>query len=111
MDAGYDADLIRSTSRQLGHVPIIDRNSRGQDIPPMAPHEAERYKERSTAERANARLKEDFGAENIRVKGHTKVPCTLCLESSPYLPTNLSGCSLKISKIVKNDRITMSLSP
>jgi len=73
MDAGYDASLIRDTSRELGHVPIIDRNSRGRDIPPMAPHESERYKQRSTAERANARLKDDFGAENIRVRGHTKV--------------------------------------
>jgi hypothetical protein len=39
----------------------------------MAPHEAERYKERSSAERANGRLKEDFGASNIMVKGHSKV--------------------------------------
>jgi hypothetical protein len=73
MDAGYDAELIRNMSRELGHVPIIDRNSRGQDVPPMAPHEAERYKQRSAAERANARLKDDFGAANIRVKGHAKV--------------------------------------
>jgi len=39
----------------------------------MAPHEAERYKIRSGAERANSRLKEDFGASNIMVKGHSKV--------------------------------------
>lgn len=39
----------------------------------MAPHEAERYKIRSCAERANSRLKEDFGANNIMVKGHSKV--------------------------------------
>jgi len=43
----------------------------------MAPHEAERYKIRSSAERANSRLKEDFGANNVMVKGHSKV--TLCL--------------------------------
>ena len=39
----------------------------------MALHEAERYKIRSFAERANSRLKEDFGASNVMVKGHSKV--------------------------------------
>ncbi len=39
----------------------------------MAPHEAELYKIRSSAERANSRLKEDFGANHVMVKGHTKV--------------------------------------
>jgi len=73
MDSAYDAHHIREMSRQLGHVPIVDRNSRGQDIVPMATHESARYRERTAAERANARLKEDFGAANIRVKGHAKV--------------------------------------
>lgn len=73
MDAAYDAKHISETSQQLGHVAIIDKNSRGKEIIPMAPHEAERYKERSSAERANSRLKEDFGANNVMVKGHSKV--------------------------------------
>lgn len=73
MDAAYDAQLIDQTSREFGHVPIIDQNGRGKDIIPMAPHEAERYKIRSTVERANSRLKEDFGANNIMVRGHSKV--------------------------------------
>jgi hypothetical protein len=73
MDAAYDAKRINQTSRQLGHVAIIDKNGRGKEVIPMAPHEAERYKERSTVERANGRLKEDFGANNIMVKGHRKV--------------------------------------
>jgi hypothetical protein len=79
MDAAYDAKLIKETSRQFGHVPIIDRNGRGKDVPPMAPHEAERYKTRSAAERANSRLKEDFGADNVMVKGHSKVSLHLML--------------------------------
>ncbi|MEA3333055.1 MAG: transposase, partial [Pseudomonadota bacterium] len=66
-------------SKQLGHVPIIDRNSRGRDVVPMAPHETVRYKERSGAERANSRLKDDFGANNIRVRGHSKVTLHLML--------------------------------
>jgi transposase len=73
MDAAYDAQRIDETSRKLGHVPLIDRNSRGQETLPMAPHEAERYKIRSGAERANSRLKENFGANNVMVKGHSKV--------------------------------------
>ncbi len=73
MDAGYGAELIRNVSRKLGHAPIIDRNSRRHNIPPMSPHGAERYKQRSVAEHANARLKDNFGAANIRVKGHAKV--------------------------------------
>jgi len=73
MDAAYDAKRINQTSQQFGHVAIIDKNGRGKEVTPMAPHEAERYKERSTVERANGRLKEDFGANNVMVKGHSKV--------------------------------------
>lgn len=73
MDAAYDAKRIEEASRECGHVPIIDRNRRGQQVVPMSPHEAERYKIRSGAERANSRLKEDFGAGNVMVKGHAKV--------------------------------------
>lgn len=73
MDSAYDARRIAETSRELGHVPITDKNSRGREVVPMAPHEAERYKIRSGVERANSRLKEDFGADNIMVKGHCKV--------------------------------------
>lgn len=79
MDSAYDATLIRETSKALGHVPIIDKNSRGQDIIPFAPHEASRYKERSVAERANSRLKDDFGANNVRVRGHAKVSLHLMI--------------------------------
>ena len=73
MDAAYDAKRINQTNQQFGHVAIIDKNGRGKEVTPMPPHEAERYKERSTVERANGRLKEDFGANNVMVKGHSKV--------------------------------------
>jgi transposase len=73
MDAAYDAARIDEASRQCNHVPIIDKNGRGKEVIPMAPHEAERYKGRSVAERANSRLKEDFGANNVMVRGATKV--------------------------------------
>jgi len=72
-DAAYDAQPIYEVSRSLGHVPIIDRNSRGKDVVPLAPHEAARYRERSVAERFNSRLKEEFGGGNVMVRGAAKV--------------------------------------
>lgn len=41
-DAAYDAQPIWRAVRALGHVPIIDRNSRGQDLAPMEPDRAQR---------------------------------------------------------------------
>lgn len=73
MDAAYDAEQIWQQSRKLGNVPIIDRNSRGKDVLPMAPHEARRYNKRSAAERFNGRLKEVFGGRNVMVRGAKKV--------------------------------------
>lgn len=73
MDAAYDAGPIYETSRSLGHVPIIDKNSRGRETIPMAPHEAARYNERTAVERFNSRIKEEFGANNVMVRGAKKV--------------------------------------
>ena len=41
------------------------------------PAETARYNIRSTAERANSRLKDEFGACKVRVRGGTKVSCHL----------------------------------
>lgn len=74
MDAAYDSEIIREHSKQLGHVPLIDFNHRGpNDERQFDPHEAQRYKERSTAERINARLKDEFGGVFVRVRGHSKI--------------------------------------
>jgi len=74
MDSAYDAKTIRDHSQSLGHVPLIDFNHRGpKDTRRFAPHEAQRYNERSTAERVNARLKDEFGGRMIRVRGNQKV--------------------------------------
>ncbi|MGW8158555.1 MAG: transposase [Desulfoprunum sp.] len=73
MDAAYDAARIEQISREYNHVMITEKNGRCKEVVPMAPHQAERYKIRSSAERANSRLKEDFGANNVMVKGHAKV--------------------------------------
>ena len=73
MDSAYDAADIWNQSKELGHVPIIDRNPRGKEKIPMAPHEAARYNERTASERCNSRLKEDLGGRNVMVRGAEKV--------------------------------------
>ena len=91
MDAAYDAPEIRAYSKSLGHVPIIDVNPRRNAALKQAlQQEAQarrtvgqvyaedlRYRERSTVERVNGRLKDEFGARQIRVRGHPKVLCHL----------------------------------
>ena len=34
MDAAYDAKRIEETNRECGHVPITDKNGRGQEVSP-----------------------------------------------------------------------------
>ena len=77
MDAAYDAGEIYYVSRTLGHVPVIDKNLRGKETIPMAPHEAARYQERTAVERFFSRLKEEFGADNVMVRGAHKVKLLL----------------------------------
>jgi hypothetical protein len=87
MDSAYDADEIHQHSRQLKHVPIIAvHGRRGTKKPSKLPKvfppkpapeltwaQQERYKERTMSERVNARLKDEFGASHIRVRGPVKV--------------------------------------
>ncbi len=77
MDAAYCSVEIQEDSRSLGHVPLIDHNPRGGLKEAFEPADAIRYKERTVAERSNARLKDEFGARNIMVKGAVKVMCHL----------------------------------
>lgn len=73
MDAAYDSKIIREESLKMGHVPIIDTNPRrGEKVEMDAPTK-QRYKVRTTSERANARLKDEFGARHVRVRGPEKV--------------------------------------
>ena len=91
MDSAYDSPEIAAYSLRLNHVPLIDRNPRGdkalgerldkellaRKTLHWAPAEQIRYNERSSAERVNARLKDEFGARKVRVRGHDKVTCHL----------------------------------
>lgn len=89
MDAAYDMDEIRQYSRSLGHMPLIDTNPRRnrallaerqlehqrlQRIGFQMP-EAIRYNERTSSERVNGRLKDEFGCRHVRVRGAAKVMC------------------------------------
>ena len=73
MDAAYCRSVLREHSRSLGHVLLIDHNPRRGEKIEFTPSEAQRYQERSQAERTNTRLKDDFGGRHLRVRGHTKV--------------------------------------
>ena len=90
MDSAYDAPEIRAHSRALGHVAIIDVNPRSgarkqalrqerqaRRACGLVLSEERRYHERSTVERVNGRLKDEFGGRSVRVRGHAKVLCHL----------------------------------
>lgn len=86
MDAAYDAPQIKAQSQSLGHISIIDPNPRTKEKKAEQKAEAKRrrvagyrqaeeyrYNERSTVERVNGRIKDEFGARNVRVRGNAKV--------------------------------------
>ena len=91
MDSAYDVLGIIAHSRSLGHVPLVDKNPRGnkvlgeeleaeskrQKLLNLESAEKVRYNEITTAEQANARLKDGFGGRIVRVRGHAKVMCHL----------------------------------
>lgn len=77
MDAAYCCKELHAHCRELGHVPLIDHNPRSGEKEYFEPADAVRYRERSVAERTNARLKDEFGGRNVMVKGNAKVMCHL----------------------------------
>jgi len=91
MDAAYDAAAIAKQSKTLGHVPLIDRNFRGQhEAKAECAEEVARmkfiampdpddtlYDFRTMVERVNGRLKDEFGGRFVRVRGAIKVKCHL----------------------------------
>ena len=77
MDAAYDAAPIKEVVEGLGRVPIIDPNPRSGPKVQLPNDRLERFKNRSSVERVNGNLKDNFGGRSIRVKGATKVMCHL----------------------------------
>jgi hypothetical protein len=110
MDSAYDAAAIHEHSRHLNHVPIIaihprrgtKKPSKMQKVFPDKPTpqltwaQQERYKTRTMSERVNARLKDEFGASQIRVRGPVKVMAhlmfgVLALTVDQWLRMNAPG--------------------
>ena len=91
MDSAYDVRQIHEVSQQLEHIPLIDKHPRRDSalktelkaenkrcrVAGYQSAETIRYKERSTVERVNGRLKDEFGGRVVRVRGHAKVMCHL----------------------------------
>ena len=98
MDCAYDANEIHAHSKSLGHVPLIAPHNARAPIPkrvqdslrryhkqrkvatrydrkraPFTPAEEQRFEERTMVERVYSRLKDEFGARIIRVRGASKI--------------------------------------
>lgn len=91
MDSAYDAEEIKRFIRRHKRVPIIDPNTRrNKSCPPLDPAKQERYKIRTTVERAYSHLKDNLIPSKIYVKGTCKVSfilmiAVLCLAAQKYL--------------------------
>jgi hypothetical protein len=91
MDPAYDAQTITDFIFSRERVPIIDLNKRrNKNRPPIDPAKKERYKIRTTAERAFSHLKDNLIPKAFYVKGHTKVSfvllsAVLCLAALKHL--------------------------
>lgn len=80
MDAAYDAAEIRSYIIAKGRVPLIDTNRSGDgSAKTFDPAEKERFKVRSSAERANSNLRDWLIGPALHVKGIKKVTFKLIL--------------------------------
>jgi len=87
MDSAYDVNEIHQHIQQAGRVPVIAPHPRRgtkrpspltkvfpvKPTPELCWAKRERFKQRTMIERVNARLKDEFGASQIRVRGAKKV--------------------------------------
>jgi hypothetical protein len=80
MDIGYVGKPIRQAADELGQVAIIpNKATKTEPAIPMDPHRRRRYALRGAVERFFSDLKDNHGANNIRVRGHPKVHLHLML--------------------------------
>ena len=80
MDSVYDAKWIHAYIKMCRRVPVIDPNTRrNKNRPPLDPAKQERYKVRTTVERAYSHLKDRLIPKSLFVKGHAKVSFILML--------------------------------
>jgi len=80
MDSVYDAKWIHAYIKMCRRVPVIDPNTRrNKNRPPLDPAKQERYKVRTTVERAYSHLKDRLIPKSFFVKGHAKISFILML--------------------------------
>ena len=115
--SAFYAVEIPAHGASLGHVPITDLNPGRSAVRKQeqrteatarraigyAYPENRRYRERFSAERVKARLKEEFGGRHLRLRGHGKALChlmsgilALCLSQLLRLPIWVRTGSLPI---------------
>lgn len=74
MDAGYVSSDISNFVESCGKVPVIyPKKPKGEELIPLEPPKAERFKNRTVVERANARVKDDLAGTSFRFRGFLKV--------------------------------------
>jgi len=87
MDSAYDAGPIHAHVKESGRVAIVSPHPRrgtkrvsaltkvfpAKPAPELCWAKKERFKQRTMIERVNGRLKDEFGAAQIRVRGAAKV--------------------------------------
>jgi hypothetical protein len=71
--AARDRWIGWETACREAHLGRVLNNARRGEKIEFAPHEAERYKARSQAERVNSLLKDNHGGRHVRVRGAPKV--------------------------------------
>ncbi len=86
MDSAYDAQAILDHISAAGRVPVVMPHPRRgtkkpsalpkvfppTPTPELCPAKQERFRERTSGERVNARLKDEFGGRHLRVRGPVK---------------------------------------
>ena len=77
MDKAYDASEIRTHVASKNKVPLISPQKRQGEVIPLDLAQRKRLGERTTIERVFSRLKDNFGASHVRVRGHAKVAAHL----------------------------------
>ena len=78
MDAGYVSSEITNFVESCGKIPVtFPKKPKGKELIPLDPPKAERFKNRTVVERANARIKDDLAGSDFRFRGFLKVAAHL----------------------------------
>ncbi|MCQ4322790.1 transposase [Stutzerimonas stutzeri] len=107
MDAAYCSPIIRAHSQSLGHVPLIDHSPRGGSKLDFAPHQAQRFKGRSTVERVNGRLTASGMAKHGPARGWRDLSAQFQLKfrrgsiDLHYWYIQKFGCSIRSIAVVE----------